>query len=396
MECNLQSKKSKSNNVMIDLTEFSDIAPFTDEEADAALTRLSNHPNTKWVSKFIFPDKPESFLAEVLRNIHTVDQFQSVVMAKAIQWVIDTSMTDFTYEGIENLKALDGKFLAMSNHRDIILDPALFQIILQQNHLPETQICVGDNLLKFKSVELLIRSNRMIKVIRGISARELYLSSQLLSRYIRETVTSGTSSVWIAQRQGRTKDGWDTTEQGLLKMLDMSGTKDFVQNFLELNIVPMSISYEYEPCDIMKARELLISRTQKYVKGETEDLESIMTGIRQPKGHVHLTIGKPLTEEEIREASLCDKNDRYQQIRHAVDRRVIEGYKLWKTNYMAYDLVNDTDKYAGEYTSEDMEAFKSYIARQFMRVEPNLNRQDLAEILLRIYSNPVQAKEQLD
>lgn len=381
---------------MIDLTEFSDIAPFTDEEADAALTRLSNHPNTKWVSKFIFPDKPETFLAEVLRNIHTVDQFQSVVMAKAIQWVVDTSMTDFTYEGIENLKALDGKYLAMSNHRDIILDPALFQIVLQQNHLPETQICVGDNLLKFKSVELLIRSNRMIKVIRGISARELYLSSQLLSRYIRETVTSGTSSVWIAQRQGRTKDGWDTTEQGLLKMLDMSGTKDFVQNFLELNIVPMSISYEYEPCDIMKARELLISRTQKYVKGETEDLESIMTGIRQPKGHVHLTIGKPLTEEEIREASLCDKNDRYQQIRHAVDRRVIEGYKLWKTNYMAYDLVNDTDKYAGEYTSEDMEAFKSYIARQFMRVEPNLNRQDLTEILLRIYSNPVQAKEQLD
>lgn len=381
---------------MMDLTEFSDIAPFTDEEADAALTRLSNHPNTKWVSKFIFPDKPETFLGEVLRNIHTVDQFQSVVMAKAIQWVIDTSMTDFTYEGIENLQALDGKYVAMSNHRDIILDPALVQIILQRNHLPETQICVGDNLLKFKSVELLIRSNRMIKVIRGISARELYLSSQLLSRYIRETVTSGTSAVWIAQRQGRTKDGLDTTEQGLLKMLDMSGTKDFVENFKELNIVPMSISYEYEPCGIMKARELLISRTQKYVKGETEDLESIMTGIRQPKGHVHLTIGKPITEDEIHAASLCDKNDRYQQIRHVVDRRVIEGYKLWKTNYMAYDLVHETNKYAGEYTAGDMEAFKSYIARQFMRVEPNLNRQELTDIFLRIYSNPVLSKEQLD
>ncbi len=380
----------------MDLTEFSDIAPFTDEEADAALTRLSNHPNTKWVSKFIFPDKPETFLGEVLRNIHTVDQFQSVVMAKAIQWVIDTSMTDFTYEGIENLQALDGKYVAMSNHRDIILDPALVQIILQRNHLPETQICVGDNLLKFKSVELLIRSNRMIKVIRGISARELYLSSQLLSRYIRETVTSGTSAVWIAQRQGRTKDGLDTTEQGLLKMLDMSGTKDFVENFKELNIVPMSISYEYEPCGIMKARELLISRTQKYVKGETEDLESIMTGIRQPKGHVHLTIGKPITEDEIHAASLCDKNDRYQQIRHVVDRRVIEGYKLWKTNYMAYDLVHETNKYAGEYTAGDMEAFKSYIARQFMRVEPNLNRQELTDIFLRIYSNPVLSKEQLD
>ena len=379
----------------MDLTEFSDIAPFTDEEADAALTRLSNHPNTKWVSKFIFPDKPETFLGEVLRNIHTVDQFQTMVMAKAIQWVIDSSMTDFTSEGIEKLQALEGKYVAMSNHRDIILDPALFQLLLQKHHLPETQICVGDNLLKFKSVELLIRSNRMIKVIRGISARELYLSSQLLSRYIRETVTSGTSAVWIAQRQGRTKDGMDITEQGLLKMLDMSGTKDFVENFKELNIVPMSISYEYEPCDIMKAREVLISRTQKYVKGETEDLESIMTGIRQPKGQVHLTIGDPLTEEEIREASICDKNDRYQFIRHAVDRRVIKGYKLWKTNYMAYDLANHSDKYAGEYTVEDLEAFKSYMARQFMRVEPNLNRKELMDIFLRIYSNPVQAKEQL-
>ena len=380
---------------MMDLTEFSDIAPFTDEEADAALTRLSNHPNTKWVSKFIFPDKPETFLGEVLRNIHTVDQFQTMVMAKAIQWVIDSSMTDFTSEGIEKLQALEGKYIAMSNHRDIILDPALFQVLLQQHHLPETQICVGDNLLKFKSVELLIRSNRMIKVIRGISARELYLSSQLLSRYIRETVTSGTSAVWIAQRQGRTKDGMDITEQGLLKMLDMSGTKDFVENFKELNIVPMSISYEYEPCDIMKAREVLISRTQKYVKGETEDLESIMTGIRQPKGHVHLTIGDPLTEEEIREASFCDKNDRYQSIRHAVDRRVIKGYKLWKTNYIAYDLVNQTDKYAGHYTAEDVEAFKAYMARQFMRVEPNLNRRELMDIFLHIYGNPVLAKEQL-
>lgn len=380
---------------MMDLTEFSDIAPFTDEEADAALTRLSNHPNTKWVSKFIFPDKPESFLGEVLRNIHTVDQFQSVVMAKAIQWVIDSSMTEFTSEGIEKLQSLEGKYVAMSNHRDIILDPALFQLLLQKNHLPETQICVGDNLLKFKSVELLIRSNRMIKVIRGISARELYLSSQLLSRYIRETVTSGTAAVWIAQRQGRTKDGLDITEQGLLKMLDMSGTGDFVSNFKELNIVPMSISYEYEPCDIMKAREMLISRTQKYVKGETEDLESIMTGIRQPKGQVHLTIGDPLTEEEIRDASFCDKNDRYQSIRQAVDRRVIKGYKLWKTNYIAYDLVNQTDKYAGHYTAEDMEAFKAYMARQFMRVEPNLNRKELMEIFLKIYSNPVLAKEQL-
>ena len=380
---------------IMDLKEFSDIAPFNDEEASAALTRLSNHPNTKWVSKKIFPDQPETLLGEILRNIHTVDEFQTIVMCKAIQWVIDSSVNQFTYEGLENVKSIDGKYLVMSNHRDIILDPAFVQFILLNSGMPDTQICVGDNLLRHKSVELLIRSNRMIKVIRGISARELYLSSQLLSRYIREVITSGTSSVWIAQRQGRTKDGIDTTEQGLLKMLDMSGTKDFVQNFMELNIIPISISYEYEPCDIMKAREILISRSQKYVKSELEDLNSIIQGIVQKKGNVHIKFGKPLTEEEIQEASLCDKNDRYQSIRHCMDARIIDGYTLWKTNYMAYDIVNGGAKYASQYTPEELEAFKAYIEKQLTLVEPELDRVELRDILLHIYSNPVLSKENL-
>lgn len=380
----------------MDSIEFNDIAPFNDEEAAAALSRVANHPNTPWVSKFIFPDKPKEFLGQLLRSINTVDDFQRIVMSQAIQWVINTTVKEFSYEGIEKLKALDTKFLAMSNHRDIILDPAFLQVILQWNKLPETQICVGDNLLKTKTVELLIRSNRMIKVIRGISARELYLSSQVLSKYIRETITSGTSSIWIAQRQGRTKDGIDTTEQGLLKMLDMSGSKDFVQNFQELHLVPISVSYEYEPCDILKAREMLIkSTTGQYVKAEDEDLQSIMWGIKQPKGRVHMYFGDPITEEEIQKASECDKNDRYQAIRHTMDRRIISGYKLWPTNYMAYDLLLGTHKYTDHYRPEEMEAFQGYVAKQLMQVEPTLDRAKLTEILLQIYGNPVLSKEKL-
>ena len=379
----------------MDQTEFTDIAPFNDEEASAALARVANHPNVPWISKVIFPDQPETALADILRSLHTVDEFQDAVMCHAIEWVISNTVHNFSYDGISKVQNTDKKYLFISNHRDIILDPAFMQIILHRNQLPYTQIAVGDNLLKHKTVELLIRSNRMIKVIRGISARELYLSSQLLSKYIRETITSGQSSVWIAQRQGRTKDGNDVTEQGLLKMFDMSGTQDFVQNFMELNLVPLSISYEYEPCDILKAREMLISRTQKYVKGENEDLQSIVQGIRQYKGNVHINIGDALTEEEIREASFCDKNDRYQQIRHAVDRRVISGYQLWKTNYMAYDLVDGGNKYATEYTQEELEGFKAYIEKQLGTVEPELNREDLRDILLHIYSNPVLSKENL-
>ena len=177
----------------------------------------------------------------------------------------------------------------MANHRDIILDPAITHYVLNTNGIPMTEICVGDNLNKqSKTIEYLLRSNRMITVIRGISARELYLSSQLLSQYIRETITSGRASIWLAQRQGRTKDGIDTTEQGLLKMLDMSGTGTFRENFEELRITPLSISYEYEPCDVRKAREILISRTEKYVKKHTEGYAQHRHRNPAKKGNVHL------------------------------------------------------------------------------------------------------------
>lgn len=378
-----------------ELNEFTDISPYTDAEAVEALGKLADHPAVVEVSKAIFPDKEPEFLRKILKSVKSIDEFQILVMNKAVEWVLSTTAHNFSYDGIGNLKKINGKFLAMSNHRDIILDPAITQVVLYRNAIPMTEIAVGSNLLTNKYIEYLIRSNRMIKVIRGINARQLYLSSQVLSKYIRECITSGRSSIWIAQREGRAKDGIDTTEQGLLKMLDMSGTADFTTNFEELNIVPLSISYEYEPCDILKARERLISRTQKYVKGSREDLISIMTGIEQQKGNIHLNIGSPLTHDEIEAASCCNKNDRYQAIRHAVDVRIIEGYKLWKTNYIGYDMVNHTFKYRDKYTPEDVAQFTDYVEHQLDNVEKSLCRADLRDIFLRIYANPVVSLENL-
>lgn len=378
-----------------ELNEFTDISPYTDAEAVEALGKLADHPAVVEVSKAIFPDKEPEFLKKILKSVKSIDEFQVLVMNKAVEWVLSTTAHNFSYDGIGNLKKINGKFLAMSNHRDIILDPAITQVVLYRNAIPMTEIAVGSNLLTNKYIEYLIRSNRMIKVIRGINARQLYLSSQVLSKYIRECITSGRSSIWIAQREGRAKDGIDTTEQGLLKMLDMSGTADFTTNFEELNIVPLSISYEYEPCDILKARERLISRTQKYVKGSREDLISIMTGIEQQKGNIHLNIGSPLTHDEIEAASCCNKNDRYQAIRHAVDVRIIEGYKLWKTNYIGYDMVNHTFKYRDKYTPEDVAQFTDYVEHQLDKVEQSLCRADLRDIFLRIYANPVVSLENL-
>ncbi len=378
-----------------ELNEFTDISPYTDAEAVEALGKLADHPAVVEVSKAIFPDKEPEFLRKILKSVKSIDEFQILVMNKAVEWVLSTTAHNFSYDGIGNLKKINGKFLAMSNHRDIILDPAITQVVLYRNAIPMTEIAVGSNLLTNKYIEYLIRSNRMIKVIRGINARQLYLSSQVLSKYIRECITSGRSSIWIAQREGRAKDGIDTTEQGLLKMLDMSGTADFTTNFEELNIVPLSISYEYEPCDILKARERLISRTQKYVKGSREDLISIMTGIEQQKGNIHLNIGSPLTHDEIEAASCCNKNDRYQAIRHAVDVRIIEGYKLWKTNYIGYDMVNHTFKYRDKYTPEDVAQFTDCVEHQLDKVEKSLCRADLRDIFLRIYANPVVSLENL-
>ena len=379
---------------MIDLSEFESISPYTDEEAVKALNIVAENPVLQEVSQYFFPEEAPDYLQNILKQVKSIDDFQVMVMSKVIEWVLEHTAHNFSYDGITNIDR-DRKFLALSNHRDIILDPAITQLVLYRNGIPLTEIAVGDNLITNKFIEYLIRSNRMIKVVRGISARELYLSSQLLSKYIRLNITEQKSSIWLAQRQGRTKDGEDITEQGLLKMLDMSGTADFRQNFEELNIIPLSISYEYEPCDILKARELLISRTRKYVKAPGEDLNSILTGIKQQKGSIHLNIGLPLTSEEIDAASKCDKNDRYQWIRHAVDLRVIEGYKLWKTNYIAYDLLNQGFKYNEHYTSDESAAFIGYMELQLDSVEKELCREDLRDIFLKIYANPVVSKELL-
>lgn len=379
---------------MIDLTEFESISPYTDEQASEALGKLADYPAVAQASRYFFPEESPDFLKNVLKQIKTIDQFQVLVMQRFVRWVLEHTAKNFSYDGISNIDT-SKKFLALSNHRDIIMDPAITQLVLYTNGIPMTEIAVGDNLITNEAIEYLIRSNRMVKVVRGISARELYLSSQLLSKYIRLNITEQRSSIWLAQRQGRTKNGYDVTEQGLLKMLDMSGTGDFQSNFEALNIIPMSISYEYEPCDILKARETVISRKHKYVKAEGEDFNSIMVGIMQPKGNIHLNIGKPLTSEEIAAAAQCDKNDRYQLIRHAVDIRVIEGYKLWKNNYVAYDILNHSFRYSDKYEASDVETFVAYMEKQLDTVEPTLNREDLRKHFLEIYANPVVSKELL-
>ena len=377
---------------MNDLSEFEDIRPYSEEEAMEALKRVAQHPMMPMISKYLFPKENISTLSNAIRRVKTIDEFQAAIMIVSIIAILGRSSEGFTCSGIENIKNLKTKFLAVSNHRDIVLDPALIMHAMNAEGMPFAELCVGNNLLQSKLIEDLLRSNRMIKVIRGISARQMYLSSQTLSKYIRLRITSGESSIWIAQKEGRTKNGADKTEQGLLKMFDMSGEKGFEENFKELHIVPMSISYEYEPCDSRKARELLISREGPYVKKPKEDLHSILTGIRQMKGHIHLSIEEPLTDEEIASAAALTGNDRYQALRGVLDERIRRGYKLWKTNYMGYDLMHGTRSFEGvKYLPEDLEDFKRYTEHKLAKLERRLDRDALRDIFWHIYGNPVEA-----
>jgi len=370
----------------MDFTKFDDIRPYNDSEVHPALERIVANPLFSNVAQYIFPGQNEDIFRQLLLSCHTKEDFQVKVMSQIVSRILAGTAKEVTFTGLEHF-AGGKRHLIVSNHRDIVLDSAIIQLILYRHNVDTTEIAVGDNLITSSFIEDITRSNKMIKVIRSSNPREVYTTSKVLSEYIRHNVANKISSVWIAQRNGRTKDGIDITEQGLLKMFDMSGSGDFVKDFSELSIMPTSISYEYEPCDIFKAVEMYIGRRQKYVKAEGEDLKSILTGIMQFKGNIHISFNEPLTAEEINSAAGLDKNERFKALGLAMDRKIISEYKLWKNNYIAYDILNSSNEYASMYSLDEKEGFKTYMENKLVDIDAD--KAELEHIFLSIYANPV-------
>ena len=373
--------------------DYSNIRPYDDRETSQALKRVASAPELKAISDFIYGPGHEEELRDRLRNLDGIYQFQASVMAGVIQAIIDKTSAGLTVEGLEHVR--DGrKHMLISNHRDIILDPAIIQLVLFNHHISTTEIAVGDNLIANPLIEDIFRSNRMIKVVRGGTPREKYLSSSLLSSYMRENITSDRCSVWIAQRNGRSKDGHDATEQGLLKMFEMSGSGDFVKDFRELSILPIAISYQYEPCDFLKARELYISRRERYVKKPGEDTISILTGVRQNKGRIAFHFCPEITERELTECASYEKNERFKALADIMDGRICGSYRLWDTNYIAYDMLEKGEACASEYTPESRAVFLERMKKGLFAIvekEPCIDMDELTEIYLSIYANPVRS-----
>jgi hypothetical protein len=365
--------------------EFDDIRPYTDEEIHEAMHRIVQSPFFENIVNFLYHDIPVDHIKDKFLSFNSVNSFQVNVMHSAIQKIIKSSSTGLSFSGIGQL-AKEKRYLFLSNHRDILLDSALMQLSLYENGHETSEITFGDNLMTSQFIIDIGKSNKMFRLVRSGTPKEIFKNSMHTSAYIRWALTEKKQSIWIAQRNGRTKDGNDQTQLAVLKMFGMSGGKDFVHNYSELNIEPLSVSYEFDPADFLKTRELYISRRQEYVKAPGEDLNSILTGITQPKGGMHLSFCAPLGEEDFRKIGSSIRNEQVKELASQIDNRIYENFRLWKNNYIAYDILNGVT-FKGIYTEHEKDSFVSYMKKGLSNIEGD--NDELESIFLAIYANPV-------
>ena len=367
--------------------EFDDIRPYRDEEIPAAMQRIASSEFFPLLATYIFPEEELEAVRRKVASIKTIREFQEQVMAVVNEQVIARSITSFTWEGIERLDPSE-RYLFVSNHRDIMLDASLLQYLLFEHGHETSEITFGANLMSSQLVIDIGKANKMFRIERGGNMKDFYRSSMHCSEYIRHTITEKRQSVWIAQRNGRSKDGNDLTDQGIVKMFCMSKPFDKIEALAELHIVPLSISYEWEPCDILKALELYESRFTRYTKKPGEDLNSILTGIMQPKGAVHLAFGPCLDAETLRAYDGCTHNEYHKQVTRLLDRTIRGNYRLMPNNFIAHDLRYGQTRHAAHYTPAQKDAFIGRLGElaKFEVDDPDL----LRDIFLGIYASPVE------
>ena len=372
---------------MITNVEFEEIRPYIGTEVSAAIQRIVKYDLFFDVLQYFFPEISRAEMKSLVKDIHTTYDFQRQIMHTGIRRMINTSSKGLTYTGFERIDP-DKAYVYISNHRDIFLDSGILQVLLVEHEIDTTQITFGSNLMQLPLITDLGKINKMFTVFRGGSRREQYEHAKRLSAYIRQVISLEKESVWIAQRSGRTKDGNDQTQVGLVNMLLASDRKDFVGSLSRLNIVPMAISYEYEPCDYLKVQELYDSIDKTYIKKSGEDLQSIIAGVVEPKGHIHLALGKPIEEAHLQEIyDNYDKQDRCRQLAQSIDREIYTHYKLWPTNYIAADMHSGQTKYTDHYSREEYQNFDAYIKQRLQRLTGD--QEIMRQMFLEMYANPV-------
>ncbi len=365
---------------------YRDIAPYDEAASDAAVQRILAHPEYLYgfTTAFVPGEGAEvdakrkqmvEYILSLFRQVHSYDDFQHKITAGIfIPFVLQGSVNNFSVSGAENLKA-DEAYLFVSNHRDIVLDCTFLDYALLQNNLPLCEMAIGDNLLSNQFVTDLLKLNGGIVVKRNLPMREKYLESIRLSEYFVDRIESG-KSIWVAQKSGRSKDGIDSTHPAIIKMLYLSKKKSgisFSELIKKVNIVPVAVSYEFDPNDINKGREEIATQKRgTYEKKKLEDMISMIRGIRKNKGNIHVAIGKPLREDY----------DTPDAVALAIDKQIHTNYKLWPSNYFAFDYMEGTGVFHDRYADFDKEKFLS----SYSHLD-----EDVRSFVINSYANPVRS-----
>lgn len=371
--------------------DFSDIRYFSDEEFVDIIPGLQAEDAFRRVANYMQDGISDEAYVALFKSINTIEDFQMKFILKVLERIERDSIDELSCGGLEGLD-LSKPSVFITNHRNIVLDASLMNLLIYR-HDPKNYnscaIAIGNNLLTMPWVKNLARVNRSFIVERDTNAIEMLRSSQRLSHYIRHIQKVDNRSVWIAQREGRTKDGNDLTQPGLLKMLKMAGSKDFVENYSEVNLIPVSISYEFDPNASMKVNELYkISKEGSYTKGPMDDFNSMFMGCIGHKGRVHYEFGKPITTEVLQ--SLDGKfplNEKIKNLAEYIDQYVYRSYKLYPSAYVAADILNKNKQFASFYSEQDYALLEQKLADCISDVESA--NADHTDIFLKSYANPV-------
>ncbi len=368
---------------------FDDIRPYRNDEFSTILSRLLNDAAFNNVLKNLFREEAElEQMKAGLRLTKSIEVFQDKFVVPLINRILAASSKGLTMKGLEEFDK-NSRYLFISNHRDIILDSALMNVEMHASGFRSTEIAIGSNLLIFPWINDLVRINRSFIVKRNIPVKEMLVSSRHLSSYIRQLITRGADSVWIAQREGRAKDGNDCTQPALLKMLNMSNGNGFFQGFKELRIVPMAISYEIEPCGNEKVLELKKRQADpNFQKTEKDDLMSMVSGLSNQKGRIHIQFGKQIDEEILHHiADEQGTNERLKMLAEQIDKEIYRNYRLFPNNYIAYDLYFKTTKYASQYSDAQKVSFIELTHQRLKLVNEDIA--DSMVLWLKMYATPV-------
>lgn len=369
--------------------QFDPIRPFEPDELPDVFDRLLQNEQFSSVLAYLYPDVPKEALAAKMHACKDNLDFQKTFCyGFLVQLLARLSKgCDIDIASLDT----DSRYTFISNHRDIVLDSALLdKLLIDAGFNTTCEIAIGDNLLKLPWVKDLVRVNKSFIVERALSMREMLMASKRLSEYMHFVIAEKNDNVWIAQREGRAKDSNDRTQEAILKMMVMGGEGSIIDRLKQLHLVPLAISYEYDPCDYLKAAELQARRDNpSWQKGPMDDVTSMQTGIMGYKGYIHYQCADCIDSYLDTIPADTPKTELFRLIADHIDRQIFAGYRLYPNNYVALDLLHGDSAHADHYTAEDKAQFEAYLKDQLDKIEME-GKDDayLREQMLKMYANP--------